>query len=59
MSKDWQEQLQAEQEYEEQEFHLEATTRTSVMATDLDSAKEWFEQELATNRHIDFDIEES
>lgn len=43
----------------EKEFHLEATTRMSVMATDLDTAKGWFAEELATNRHIDFDIEES
>jgi hypothetical protein len=43
----------------EEEFHLEATTTMSVMATDLVSAKEWFAQELATNNHIEFDIEES
>lgn len=43
---------------EEEFFDLIATTRTSVLASDLDTAKGWFAQELATNRHIDFDIEE-
>lgn len=45
-------------EDKEEEFYLEATTTMSVMASDLDTAKGWFAQELATNRHIDFNIEE-
>ena len=48
-----------EYEEKEKEFTLTASFTTEVMDTDLESAKAWFENYLATeSRHIEFDIEE-
>jgi len=48
-----------EYEEEEQGFTFTASFTTEVMDIDLESAKAWFENYLATeSRHIDFDIEE-
>jgi hypothetical protein len=48
-------------EYEEEEkgFTFTATVTMEVMDTDVESAKAWFENHLATEGgHIEFNIEE-
>ena len=48
-----------EYEEEEQGFTFTATVTMEVMDTDVESAKTWFENYLATEgNRIDFDIEE-
>jgi len=47
-----------EYEEEEQGFTFTASVTMEVMDTDVESAKAWFENYLATERHIEFDIEE-
>jgi len=46
-------------EEEEKGFTFTATVTMEVMDKDVESAKAWFENHLATEgRHIEFDIEE-
>ena len=48
-----------EYEEEEQGFTFTATVTMEVMDTDVESAKAWFENYLATQgNRLDFDIEE-
>ncbi len=48
-----------DEEEEEQGFTFRATTTMEVMDTDVESARAWFENHVATeSRHLDFDIEE-
>jgi len=47
-------------EEEEKEFTLTASFTTEVMDIDLESAKAWLQNHIATeSRQIEFDIEES
>jgi len=49
-------------DYEEEEkgFTFTASVTMEVMDVDVESARAWFENHLATeSRHLDFDIEES
>ena len=48
-----------DEEEEEQGFTFRATTTMEVMDTDVESARAWFENHIATDsRYLDFDIEE-
>ena len=48
-----------EYEEEEQGFTFTATVTMEVMDTDVENAKAWFENHLATEgNRLDFDIEE-
>ena len=51
--------MRTRNEEEEKGFTFTATVTMEVMDKDVESAKAWFENHLATEgRHIEFDIEE-